>query len=129
ALLLPLYQQRLYGFEVIHGHTWIFPVHFKGEGPMRRVLYEDAVDFAAFGGARMQSDAQFFEGVLWTADFRYGVQTDSQENAQQEPMPRAEYSVLIACYQLLGLEYGVDRHTVRKAYRQLALLYHPDLHP
>lgn len=133
-MLLPLYGERLYGFEVIHGHTWIFPVYFQGEGQVRRVLYEDNVNFSAFGGGKLRTDAKFFEGDLLVADFSHSPE-ELRERARKAEEAKAAASqlpdekVLQEYYTLLGVPYGADRHEIRKAYRKLAMEIHPDVNP
>lgn len=55
-----------------------------------------------------------------------GFLRPKKATARRVRPPRA---VLRAHYQLLGLEEGANASEIRKAYRRLALIYHPDKNP
>lgn len=55
-----------------------------------------------------------------------GFLRPKKATARRVKPPRA---VLRAHYQLLGLEEGANASEIRKAYRRLALIYHPDKNP
>lgn len=46
-----------------------------------------------------------------------------KKQAQAKPKPSRSH------YQLLGVEEGANASEIRKAYRRLALIYHPDKNP
>ncbi len=132
-LLLPLYDQKLYGFEVVHGRVWIFPVHFEGEGPIRRIHYGDTLDWAAFGVGQAQTRSDYFEGLLHVADFSQPLETAQararEAHSKRTHAERPTLSELERSYAVLSVSPGADRATIRAAYRRLAMQYHPDVNP
>lgn len=61
------------------------------------------------------------------ADWSRRRQAKAEENAKQHRQ-RAEHQTA-QDYQTFGLPADADFDTVKSAYRKLAMLYHPDLHP
>lgn len=44
-------------------------------------------------------------------------------------MSATGFAEILECYEILGIEEGVDWKEVKQAYHQLAKLYHPDMNP
>jgi hypothetical protein len=74
---------------------------------------------------------EFLSGRRRTRDKASGV-TPSTPAARRTP-PRAEIPAVdprhLAALRTLGVQAGADATTIKRAYRQLARNYHPDLHP
>jgi hypothetical protein len=130
--LLWLYEDRIYGFEVQGERTWIYPVHFERIAGRyeRNIRYGPTVNFAHLGIAVVDVASAGFSGQFRIADFEDHQSARARRNSENTNSQREfVYSnhPLAVHYQVLGISLEADLEAVRKAYRQLAMLYHPDL--
>lgn len=123
-VLLALYDNRIYAFEIAGSDVFIFAVHFDPEGIYRHIRYGNTLHMGDLGGA-VVSGSPYLNGTWRVARFSAGTRHTSQQAGS-----RYSASVpgsLQAYYHLLELAADADADTVKVAYRRLARLYHPDM--
>jgi hypothetical protein len=136
--LLALYDDRIYGFEVYNNRLYVFPVYFDrlAIGLDRLVRYGERVEMAHLHTERIRTDSQHLTGYWTVARFEYaeqranaGADTSTGADGAHHEMPSLDpqRNALHAYFAVLGLPPDADWETVRKAYRQLARQFHPDL--
>jgi hypothetical protein len=122
--LLAVQGGKIYGFEVASKRAFFFPVYFSGEGPRRYIAHGDLLDLSLLRGQVVQTDEPSIAGRWRVATF------DPRDGAPADPPPTAEVvPALLRHYQTLGVNVHDDLATIKKAYRELARQYHPDLNP
>lgn len=133
--LLTLYGDKIYGYEVYDNQLYVFPVHFDRPqvGLDRLVRYGERVEMAWLHVERIRTDSQHLTGFWRIGDFeplrRPQKEEPRADNAEQPPPPTLDPSrnELRVFYAVLGVSLDADWETIRRAYRQLAMQYHPDL--
>lgn len=132
--LLALYDDRIYAYEVYDQHLYVFPVHFDRTevGLYRSVRYGDRVDMARLRVEKIRLDSQYLTGYYTIADFesstRQQFQPPNDANNSYDSTPLSETrNPLWVYYRVLGVGVDADWETIRKAYRQLAREFHPDV--
>lgn len=135
SALMSLYDDKIYAYEMIGSEIYIFPVHFDRQpvGIKRLIRYGDRVEMANLSSEIIHTEA-YLQGFWRIADFeRRSSETSHQRTSepdQQDGSHRplaADRNPVMAYYEILGVNLDADGETVRKAYHELALLYHPDL--
>lgn len=122
--LAALYADRVYAFEVAGNRSYFFPIHLQGAGQRRTASFGDVIDYAALGCSVVDSQSAHFAGKWRVADFTHHGQTFRSYTTQQLSQ---RLQVLMPYYAALGLTPDADLEQVKRAYRALARLYHPDL--
>jgi hypothetical protein len=124
--LYSLYGDCIYGYDTFKNEnnfneTFVFPVYFRGEGPMRTIEYGPMIRPQYLRCYSVSTNLPGFQDTWRVADFsgQSGTAHDPQRAAWQT-------ETLIQCYALLGVEMGDDLDTIKRAYRLLARKYHPD---
>jgi hypothetical protein len=118
--LLGLHGGKLYGYEVAGRDAFIFPIEFMGAGKTRRVHFGNIVSYAAIGGKKLNTLNPYMAGTWLVGGFEKRTQGYRKEGSlQNDPY--------LAYFDVLGLPRDSDLETVKRAYRALAKLYHPDL--
>jgi DnaJ domain len=130
--LLTLYHDRIYAFEAEGQQAWIFPVHFRQvpDTYKRLVRFGDPVNFAHLGIEDIQVESAHIRGRFRIADFedRQSARERRQNPSKERTRLFMSYSnPLRAHFELLGVPIDADIELIRKAYRSLAMAYHPDL--
>lgn len=131
-----LYGQRVYGYRVYGYESYIYPVHLEWLSPVqRRAHYGAPVRIAALGCAINHVESAKLAGAWYIADFNdsspsatYQRTYKTVDDRQRRQLPQPTHE-LQHYYALLGVEVTANRDTLKKAYRNLARLYHPDLNP
>ena len=133
--LLTLYGDKIYGYEVYDNTLYVFPVHFErpSVGLDRMIRYGDRVEMAWLHVDRIRTDSQHLTGFWRIGDFeplrRPQQSTAQDDTTEAEPPPTLDPSrnALRVFYAVLGVRLDADWETIRRAYRQLAMQYHPDV--
>lgn len=113
---------RIYAYDIFDGEVFLFPVFFRGEGPVRQVEYGTTVRAGRIQTREIHVTMPGLEGTWRVAYF------DEVKTSAQDVLTGAvPLSGLEACYALLGVEPGDDRETIKAAYRMLARRFHPDV--
>jgi hypothetical protein len=123
AALLALYGDRIYAYEFNGPDVYLFPVYFDGSGYTRDVRFGRTVDPATLGCADVEATTTYFAETTRVAHFEAARGETRASNRYRGP------AFLEAHYAALGLEAGATRVAVKRAYRRLALQFHPDLNP
>lgn len=128
-----IYDQKVYGYKVSGSEAVIYPVHLeKLPRRKRRAHYGKPITIADIGCAKNQINSQSLEGEWFIADFNDTPLKDGYQRTYKTHDDRYRQQVganhhLRDFYGELGLTIEADRGAVRKAYRQLAREFHPDL--
>jgi hypothetical protein len=136
--LITLYDDKIYGYEVYDNTLYVFPVHFDrpAVGIDRIVRYGDRVEMGWLHIDRIRTDSQHLTGFWRIGDFeplrrpqRDSTPSDNPDSEDAPPPPTIDPSrnELRVFYAVLGVSLDADWETIRRAYRQLALQYHPDV--
>lgn len=67
-----------------------------------------------------------FDTFTYLRRARFTGKIVPQKSSTEYLREKCQYGDYGACYDLLQISYGADKEQVKKAYRQLALKYHPD---
>lgn len=132
--LFTLYDDRIYGFEVYDSRLYVFPVYFErmATGLDRLIRYGDRVEMANLHTERIRTDSQYLSGFWTIARFEFAERRATgdvagDETADAPPVLDPNRNTLRAYFAVLGVATDADWETIRKAYRQLARQYHPDV--
>lgn len=122
---LALYGDVIYAYEVSRRDVYIFPVHydFQGTRPERYIRWGKTLRLADVRTDTRQIESRHLNGFFRSAFFRVGT---GQRSHTEQPTLAHNHS-LSAFYTLLGLPMDAVPDSIRKAYRELARQYHPDL--
>jgi hypothetical protein len=130
SLLRAMTSRRLHG-EVLVGEFQISP-SIVGNALRRQVLGRLAV-IEQLGDARVSfrvalrpPRGALHQAPLQAREFLHGRR---RARAQREATPATPGESAESAWQVLGLMPGADAASVKRAYRRLARLLHPDLHP
>lgn len=119
-VLVALHGDKMYGYEVAGRDAFFFPVHMLGKGRERRVRYGNIINYAAIGGAQVNTLNPYMPGKWYVGGFEHTKQT-YRTTSTTDTRP------LLAYYDVLGLPLNADLDAIKRAYRTLARLYHPDV--
>ena len=124
SALLTAYGDRIYAYDLYEERVSFFPVYFERQaaGLERLVHHEANVDFGQMRGETIHADGPFLKGVFRVVNF--GA---ARANADEEPTRKADRNPIQALYEVLGLKRDATADDARKAYRQLAREFHPDV--
>lgn len=125
--LLAVQGGKIYAFEVTGKRAFYFPVYFAGTGDYRQVTHGDLITMPYLHGRTVTTDEPTISGRWRVASFDAPNATDEPPTAQ--PITVAPLSPLLRAYQTLGVGMDDSLLTIRRAYRELARQYHPDLNP
>lgn len=121
-VLFTLYGDCIYGYDQWGGESFIFPVYFRGSGPLRTVEHGTAIRFEQLGQRTVKTWLPDFTGEWRVADF--GGVTGAAHDPDRTLALSAE---LAASYALLNVAPAASSSTVKHAYRLLARRLHPDV--
>ena len=124
AVEVGLHRGKLYGYEVAGRDAFFFPVQMLGKGMERTVRYGNIVSYAAIGCGTVDSLNPYMPGQWRVAHFEQTEQVYRDHTAQQAVV---QVDKLTVDYARLGLLPNADFEAVKRAYRTLARLYHPDV--
>lgn len=120
-----IFGNRIYTYEVDGPDTFIYPVTFERQKkkPERIVRYGAAIKRLHLVCSTVKTHHAPFAGTWHIADLE---ERPFYETPEPEPMPLYN-PMLLPYYQILNVDITADFEAVKKQYRQLARLYHPDL--
>lgn len=124
--LVSIQGDKVYGYEVAGRNAYFFPIHLQGTGKQRLARYGNVVDYAQIGCSTVISTSPYLSGTWKIADFEPRGQSTRTHTTDELP---ALNTPLIAACQILGVSPEADLETIKRAYRDLARLHHPDLNP
>lgn len=130
---LELYSERIYAFDIYAKDVHVFPVHFqKQAGKYERLIrYGREIDFAKLNCQTITVDIPVLKGTWKIAGFHaHTVDQPSNGNTSSTHSQPKNTTVPVALhgyYHLLKLELSASPEAIRKAYREMARQYHPDL--
>lgn len=132
SALLALYGDKIYAYEVYGKQIYIFPVYFDMQpvGIERDVRYGEKVNMSKLASDTIHAQSQHLRGTFRIADFDGGAPKHSEQRQgeyQHYSRLRKDRNPIAVYYEVLGVSLDADLDTIRKIYRQLAMLYHPDL--
>jgi|GEM_PF-457376 len=123
-ILLSLHGGKIYGYEVAGRDAFFFPVHMKGHAIKRKVRYGNIVNYAAIGGTTVNTLNPYMPGKWYVG----GFENNEQGYRQYSAADKGTFAdPLLAHFDVLGLTRNADEAAVKRAYRTLERLYHPDL--
>lgn len=114
-LLLALHHNQIYGFDAVGRHAYFFPVHFYGHEKARHIRWGELIDVTT-----LHPETILHQGFEWQTAMFGGA---------QRPAPVIPRDALTEAYMLLGLRGDETLIDVKRAYRDMARRYHPDLNP
>jgi hypothetical protein len=134
SALLTIYGDKIYAFDTNGPHAFIFPVYFERQevGLKRFIRHGTNVDMAALWFDSIHTDGQHINGIWRIAHFegRYAAwpktTADETKDADREWIV-PERNPMQTYYDILGVARDADWEAIKKAYRQLAMEFHPDL--
>ena len=118
--LIGLHGGKLYGYEVAGRDAFIFPIELQGTGKTRKVHYGNIVSYAAIGGKKLSTLNPYMAGEWLVGGFEKRTQAYRKAGTMDK-------DPFLAYFDILGLPRDSDLETVKRAYRALARLYHPDV--
>jgi hypothetical protein len=122
--LYTLYNGCIYGYEFMEKESFVFPVYFRGNTPVRRIEYGTTVRFRQLTCRTVRTSLPGLNDVWRVADF------GGARGTAHDPKVQASTSATLnEYYLLLGVTAEDDRDTVKLAYRHLARRFHPDINP
>ena len=134
SALVELYGGKIYAYENEGPTAWLFPVYFDvvPGTTRRRIRYGEVVNMLHLEDrARARRGAysrRLARGWFWrraasttTSQFRPGADVAERSAGRHHPLQ--------VYFDALGVQPDADFETVRRAYRALARLHHPDLNP
>jgi DnaJ-like protein len=124
STLVSLHRGKIYGYEVAGRDAFFFPVYMQGKTLKRKVRFGNIINYAAIGGKRLNTLNPYLPGEWLVGNFEQSEQKYRQHNTRQTIV---NTNKIWSYYDVLGLAYDADAETVKRAYRILARLYHPDL--
>jgi hypothetical protein len=150
--LYTLHHNQVYAFKNLAHEVDIFPLSFEriGLGAERLVKHGAPVHLGDVGCAFVEVEEGPLMGRWGFADFIPGrgrAQAERVYQAQREEAERRQrfyedfyrqqtglpkdtpQDRLLSCHRELGVPVGAQWETIKKAYRDLARQYHPDLNP
>jgi hypothetical protein len=135
SALLALYGDKIYAYEVYGKQIYIFPVYFDNQavGIERDIRYGEKVNMGKLASDNIHMQSQYLRGTFRVADFEGGAPKTRQEAHQTQDdsyrysRMRSDRNPISVYYEVLGVSLTDDLDTIKKVYRQLAMLYHPDL--
>lgn len=122
--LYTLYRDTIYGYDVIEGEVYLFPVYFRGSGQVREIEYGARMDFGQLTCRTVTTHFPGLNATWQVADF--GGERGYAHDPKTEV---AVVSALADDYALIGVAVGADSRAVKIAYRQRARQLHPDVNP
>lgn len=123
-ILTALHGDKIYGYEVAGRDAFFFPVYMKGRTLKRKVRYGTVVNYAAIGGKVVNTLNPYMPGQWYVGGFEHEEQ--SYRNYSSTDIG-TEHDPLLAHFVVLGLTRNANVDAVKRAYRTLARLYHPDV--
>jgi hypothetical protein len=130
--LLSLYGDKIYGYDVSSTDVFIFPVHFRPQPPHpdRFIRWGKTIRMQDLRTDTIHIESVHLKGQFRIADFARRVRSStSEESTSQGTFSFAVRTPLGAYYDLLNIQPDATPEVVRRAYRELARQYHPDLNP
>ncbi len=126
--LLTIYGDKIYAFELASEEVIFFPVYFEVQdtGLERLVRYGPPINMADIWCDVVHVDAQHVKGTWRIAEFERRTQ-NRRESSGSGTRVSAERNSVFVYYDILGVRQDADWETVKKAYRQLAREFHPDI--
>lgn len=118
-----LYGDKVYGFEVAGREAYFIPVYLRGQGRQRDVRYGSVVKYSALNAQQITTQWHTICGTWRIASFETPAHSATGAQVSKPATPVAAY------YQLLGIADGAELDLVKRAYRDLARRYHPDVNP
>ena len=131
-VLLQCYDGRIYAFEVHRGQLYLHAVYFdavqtaNSDAGVKRahVRHGRRLDAGSIASHEVYATLFGIEQTWRIAAFDGDPDYFHREQARKLTQPLAHD--LVASYALLRVSVDADMRTVKQAYRQLALQYHPD---
>ncbi len=140
--LLALYGDKIYGFDVYGQNVTMFPVYFERQfgRPEYFIRYGENIDMTRIGVETVHAQSHI-KGTWRVVDFEEGRRATStntndgkhnesgkvEDEATRFNRLHDDRNPLWVYYNLLGLDINDNADVVRRAYRELARKYHPDL--
>jgi len=118
AALMALNDDVIYAFDAYGAECFIFPVYFDGYGLERSIRYGGTIDARHLVGNWVDAHFVGVSGTWRMATF---------ELDSKAPPADPRVTALAAHYQALGVALDATREVIKRAYRNLARLYHPDV--
>jgi len=118
AALSRLYEGLIYGYDVIDGQAYLFPVYFRGESYLKQVEYGTTIPINQFEVVETQTVIKGERSTWRIVTFAH-----TRSDATGKIVINAN---LLPHYERLGIPADADEDTVKRAYRLLARRYHPD---
>ncbi|MBZ0306064.1 MAG: DnaJ domain-containing protein [Anaerolineae bacterium] len=123
---LALYDDKIYAFDIYARDVHVFPIYFEKQAGRyeRFIRYGQEIDFANLHCQQLEVDMPTLKGTWKVASFYR--RAAGQEGS---PIKTEVPSVLHEHYRLLKLELSASMEEIKKAYREMARQFHPDLNP
>jgi hypothetical protein len=118
--LMGLHGEKIYGYEVAGREAFVFPIEFRGMEHIRRVHFGNIVNYAAIGGKKISTINPYILGQWLVGGFEKRAQGYRNQGIPQK-------DAFVVYFDILGVPSDADTETVKRAYRALARLYHPDV--
>jgi hypothetical protein len=120
--LFTLYNDCIYAYDQWRGESFLFPVYFRGSGPLRTAEHGTVIHFEQLHRRIIKTHLAGFVGAWTVADF--GGATGAAHDPDRALALGEE---LAACYALLAVAPTDSSAAVKRAYRLLARRLHPDV--
>ncbi len=123
---LALYNDKIYAFDLYATDVHVFPIYFeKQPGRYERFIrYGQEIDFARLHCQQLEVDLPTLKGTWKVASFHQRLASQGSSR-----IPTEVPSGLHGYYDLLNLELSASVEAIKKAYRELARQFHPDVNP
>lgn len=128
-----IFNEKVYGYKVYGFDCFVYPVHFEPiKRRERRMEYGTAINLSDLGCAVNHVQSLHLGGDWLIADFNDTPSTSGYKRTyrttdEQQKQAQPDLHVLQAYFDVLEVSAEADAAAVKKAYRKLARLFHPDI--
>ncbi len=125
-VLISLYGDRIYAYEVFGQEIFVFTVYFDHYNRYRHIRYGETLNMAMLAGVFVETNFPLIKGRWRVASFNRLYEPHADTEGAKEHHARPIRVQLNRFYAVLGVQANAEPEAVKTAYRNLARKLHPD---